>query len=473
MSRENRSRGSILLPLLFMVLLFFIGFGLLFFAGAHSRVIRAMTFKWKATGHMRQDLVYYLHGFRESVFSRDIRNVQSPETEYFTAGYFPMEVIAERHTITPSFDYYHLPPTDVPEVDYTRTRLTASFDVACAQTHRQGGHPFGLNAGVIIDVLAGDVPLMFIPVLVQLPEPVHHPGSDFFQEKGVVNMSGTNVVAEDVETLLDFPEVVGGAFKIPAGDVLFWRDIRPKLGLEPLDLPVEEGVYLVVESLYVRTVFIQGNVDGIIFFVLPGGLEPVQGIRIIKNAVTYDIRYTPGQGDFLCWDPLLGQDKFFLENIIVNGSVNALEQEGDAAFTPRTNLKLLVAGKTVIRSDLVTGTGRMTTGKVMVTNLVLAGGMGNLIGGGEGEEPPVPGVVVETQEETEVGATIIVDGTFENKSKKLKLKGSLYCKDLQNSGVMEVSHRESSSAAAMAFKVLDFRYIYRFFISFIEEVYGD
>lgn len=450
-----------------MVLLFFIASGLLFFTIAHSRIVRARNYRWLKTGEMRQDLVRYLHDFREKVFSTQLKEYQFPETEFFTPQHFPLKKMESGHEVAPTFRYYHLTGTGFPEAEFTRTRLTAAFEVAHAEAVGQGGHPYRCRSETVIDFLNGDIPLMFFPVFVQLTLGETVTDAEYFEKKNVVNLSGPNPVTEDTQaqTKLEFDGIIRGSFDIPAGEVILWPDIRRKLGMEPSPEPLDEGIYIVVEGPWVRALFVQGDVDAIVFFVIPDDLQPVQGVRIIRPSMCYEVYYKPGREYFLCPDPAIGTDKFFHQRIIVNGSIHSLTQEGEAAFCPLTRLMLLASGQVVIHSGLETAGGKVDLGSVTLANLTLAAGFDS--------DPSTPAVTVETTKKTKIRASIVADGTFENKSPELKLEGSLYCRDIQNQGKIEVTHRETGNPDSAFFKVLDYKFVYQFIISFIEEVSVD
>lgn len=471
---KSNKNGSILIVLLFMMLLFFTASSLLFFTIAHSRIVRARNFKSFHTAALRKDLIGYLHTFREELVPDKLKNFQFPESEYFTSEYFPIKETDAGHVVTPSFVFYHFPDLDIPHAQFTRTRVTTNVKIAAANINLPAGHPYRYQSEAVFDLFNGDIPLMLFPVFVQLRPGELHNEEGYFKEKGVIYSSEFNPVVSDAETELEYDGFIRGSFNIPAGEVILWPEIRRKLGFEPCEEPLEEGIYLVVEGSWIRAVFVQGDVDAIVLFTEPDNLEPVQGVRFIRSAASYEIRYKPGREYFQCPEPAIGTDKFFYQRIIVNGSIHSLEQAGDSAFCPRSRLMLLASGQVVIHSNLETTGGQMNMGSVTLANLTLAAGFGDVFkGNNETDNTPdssAPAVVVDTQGTAKINANIIADGIIENKSSELNLEGSLYCRGIENHGKIEITHVKSADPDTGYFRVNDYKYVYRFFVSFVEEV---
>jgi hypothetical protein len=461
-------RGNMLIAVVFLLFIFFVGAGLISFTLTHIRIMGARTIKTVETGKLFQQQVYYLHHFREEVFSGKFRDFITPETEYFNLQHFPVQVIEGCCVITPSFFFQTM---DTGNPDFNKTRVTAVIDVSAEVPLSEDGNRYHLVSGVSFDILSGKIPLSFFPFL--LESSISQPAETYLKEKKVANSGKRNMVAGEVETDLDFSRKVNDTFNIPGSNTLVWQELREKLGLEPSDQPVEDGIYLVVEGSLVRAVFIQGDVERMIFFISGAGTGSTQGIRFVLGADTYQLKYIPGSSGIECWDTLLNPDFSFLENIIVNGSVLSVEQEGEAAFHPGSNITLLVSAKAVIRSDLETGKPALNVGKVKLVHLTLAVGFQHLFRWDGGI--PDAGIVVDTVGPANLEVSAVAAGKFSNQSSELNLTGSLYCTELENNGNIEITQADSAAqavnnAGSAYFSTVDFKYICKFLIHYIEEV---
>jgi hypothetical protein len=252
---------------------------------------------------------------------------------------------------------------------------------------------------------------------------------------------------------------------------LSWREIREKFGFPPSDEPIAPGIYFLVEDGTLEAVFIQGDIERMIF----SARDQLQKIRLIKNTAPYELYYKPQESYFECWDYSVSGEILYQEKIIVNGSVWSIEQESDGAFAELSDITLLVTGKAVIRSNLETAEPYLSLRQSKLSNLKLVCGKEHLehlfdCGGTES------GVVIDNVDKTNptnLQVSVIVDGKFTNKDQDLKLYGSLYCKDLENTGTIEINHMDAVVPENNYFSTMEFKYINQFLIHFIEEVYYD
>ena len=453
MKPKTKAKGNILISVTFVILISFVGITLLTFTIAHTRIVKARTKKITETDNMYQDLIYYLHYFREKVFNERIRDFEQPEIDYFNDTYFPDEVINGEHTITPSFEYI-----DYPKHDYKKTRVDGVFDVSSTCDRNN----YRLNCEVAVDILSGRIPLTLFPLFIN--KKIEKPAETFLKENNIINRSGKNLVADDIETEVDFSRFLLDALKI-SGTVLSWREIREKVGLESSDDPIKEGIYFLVEEGCIASVFIQGDIERLIFSV--NSQDRIQKIRLIKETETYEIQYKPAESYFISWDLSIDQETLFEEKIIVNGSVWSIEQEGSAAFVESSDIVLFVSGKAVIRSNLESEINEddFHLKEITLSNLKLTCGKEKLF---EQDNSVDSEILVDTEGKTNLQASMITSGKFTNKRAEVKLSGSLYCKDLENNGSMEIFHARSTAENYCC--TVDFKYIDQFIITVIEEV---
>lgn len=449
MKHRNNS-GNIMMVILLVVLLTFLGLGLMSFSTLHNWIRGSRTHKLSAVAKMRSELTYYLHHFYLEVFGADIRDFGRPETDFFNADHFPdtTGVIDHRIKIRNSFSH-----RTVPKNGYDDIRVTDVIDVVSPV------HPYGIRAEVSIDMVCGQIPLTFFPFFLNTAGDI--PGESFIEGNHPVNGGDGNMVIGGVEVERDTGGFLMDCLGIQ-GDELTWALIRMKFGFELSDQPLPNGVHLLEEGGAVRCIFIQGDVERLAFF----AEGDIQKIRFVRGGMSYEYHYKPGEDYFMHWNDRRLEDKGFDEKILVNGNIGSLEQVGDAAFTASSNITLFASGTIVIRTNLLAALDSKVT---LSTHLTLLSCFEKLFGG----EGKTPGIVVETvhiEDGAEIQVSIVTDGKVVNKNPKLKVEGGIYCEELENQGVIEVNHLKSNSGCGAFFRTLDFKTIYHFHIRSMEEV---
>jgi hypothetical protein len=461
MKEKKKDKGNILISVIFVTFLAFVGISLLTYTVMHTRIVRARTMKLVKTDQIYQDLIYYLHHFREKVFNEKIQDFSQPGQDFFNTTYFPDITTKNNHQIIHSFDYF-----EIPKNYYTKTRIIVTLDASSTTDN------YCMNSQVFIDILSGQIPLtvftFFMNRGTENPPPVD--AETFLRENNIINKSDKKVVIDEIEAELGMHEFLIDALKI-TGTNLSWREIREKFGFPPSDEPIHQGIYFLVEDGVLESVFIQGDIERMIF----SARDQTQKIRLIKNTVPYELYYKPQESYFACWDYSVSVDMVFKEKIIVNGSVWSIEQEEDGAFAELSDITLLVTGNAVIRSNLETAEPYLSLRQSKLSNLKLACGKEHLehLFDSSGTESGVVIDNVDKTNPTNLQVSVIVDGKFTNKDQELKLSGSLYCKDLENTGTIEITHMDAEVPEKNYFSTIDFKYINQFLIHFIEEVYYD
>ena len=461
MNQRNK-KGSIIVSFMLLMFVAAVGTSLLTFCVLHTRIVKARSFKLAETEKMNQALVFYLHQFREKVFQERLQDFLQPEKDWFNSAHFPDSLIDDEHWVSHSFAYRQTLLDN-----YTKTRVIAGLTVTAADPKKNN---YRIVSGVFIDILSGQIPLAVFPFFMN--GDIGSPGvpgdvESVLKEKSIVIKSDRTPLAGVVPVDMGHGEFLLEALKI-GGDTVGWRQIREKFGLPLSDSPIPEGFHILVEGNTVDSIFIQGDVERVVF----SAGSQIQRIRFMQNTVPFELSYKPGENYFSCWDISIPADSLFKEKIIVNGSVWSLEQEEEGAFLPGTDLKLLVTGKTVISTSLDTIPDQLNLSESLFANLTLSCGKEQL-------EPlcrldlDIPAVVVEGVDRNgpiELRAAIMVEGTFVNNSPNLKLSGSLYCEDVDNGGSMEIRYLPIAPGESNYYHTVDFKYISQFFIDYIEEV---
>lgn len=447
-SRLRKEKGSIALAIIFILLISFIGLSLLSHVITHQKIVKARTWKIAQTDRLYQNLIIYFHQLRNSIFSGEWQKYTEPEQEYFNRSQFP--------------DYQNL-DTNIENAfsycldDMQTYRKIIITDTVTAFSNR---HPYRLKAGVIIKLLCGQIPLTFFPFF--LNQSIDIPESTFLEENRITVPDTPLPVIDDSDIEFNTTDFLLHSLKIE-GSCLTWRQIREKFGLPSSDAPVEEGIYFVTEGDCMESIFIQGDIERLIFSLNEGR----QIVRIIQQGRDFAISYKPGEYDFLYPDFGIVENYLFKEKIIVNGNVWSLLQENDYAFVEQAHLTLLVSGQTFIHSSLKASEEILDLKKIKSTGLTLIASGHDLFTNPEGQSQ----VTVAAAEETELDISLVINGKLTNHSTDLLLQGSLFAGELQNSGSIHIAGARSNSDSAAYFVTGDSKIIHAFFIDYIEEVY--
>lgn len=468
-AKKIKNNGNILLAVILMLLIFFGGASLLSFSIIHSRILGARAHKIVQTNRMLQELIIYLHEFREELFANSMQDYLVPEKEFFTTTHFPKRTTPTKIEITPSFRFISTPLSG-----YKVTRVYSNFDVLSRGRYRALPSVHQLKSEVFVDILSGQIPLSFIPFF--LGEKPGIPASNFMEVNRIIDKSDVPSFPSQIAAQTDVVAMAADALNIPPNKILMWRDIRAKIGLPIIDDPIPPGLYFIVESPFVRALFIQGNVEQLTFSISGSSLPYIQEIRLVINAQPYQLRYKPKEKYFSCWDNRIPSTAIFGEKIMVNGNILSMQQQGDAAFAAYANILLLVSGRTMITSDLRTQAYHLNVGEIQLTSLTLATGLEQLYGMEAGIQEPA--LVVDTVNKTNIEATVFCDGTFINNSQTLQLSGSLYCQRLENTGLIELQHIHSGAQpltpnAPVFLRTMDLKIVSQFLVNYIQEVYNE
>jgi hypothetical protein len=444
----QNERGSIGLAILFILLISFIGLSMLGHVITHQRIVRARTRKTVQTDRLYQHLILYLHQLRDTVFSGEWQKFAEPEQDYFNQAHFPDE---QNRDIEMKNSFYH---------SCTDRQIYRKITIDHTVTALSIRHPYRLQAGVTVELLCGRIPLTFFPFF--LNQKIDIPENTFLKENRITITDEPRPIISDMDSEFNTAEFLLHSLKIQ-GSCLDWRYIREKFGLPPSDAPIEGGIYFIIEGDCIESIFIQGDVEGLVF----STLNENQIIRLTRQGQDYEISYKPGEYDFLCPDNWITGPYLFQEKIIVNGNLWSLAQENDYAFLEQTALTLLVSGQTVIHSSLKTRGDSLNLKKFKSTGLTLIASGHGLYTSADGQSK----VTIADSAKTELDLSLMINGKVTNRSSDLKISGSLFARDLENTGSIEIAFRQSNLDPAEYFITTDFKYIQRFFIDFIEEVY--
>ena len=461
LQNNKGNKGNIVIALLFVMFLTFLGLSLLGFSIFHTWIRNGRAQKITETDRMHQELIYYLHSFREKIFNQDLRPFLNPEVDYFNNSNFPdiTTSIGNNENVIIKNSFTNLV---FPRDFYTKTRIIDNINVSSSKTN------YSVKSEVFVDMVSGQIPLTFFPFFLDIAGETTGNENLLLQNVNVNGMdmeggSSPNMTLNDVEVEFNSTEFLMNCLEIQ-GTALTWAAMREKFGFEVSNEPIPEGIHMLVEDNLVKCIFIQGNVDRLVFSVV----DNIQVFRVVKQGVSHEYQYKPGENYFIDRDNLSQEAWLFKERIIVNGDIWSLEQEGDAAFTDKAKITLFASGKVNIHSDLKSKSTNLTLQKILSTSLSLVCASGTLFD----REDLKPGVTVEPmngKDEISIQVSIITNGKLTNKSPKLKVNGSIYSTDLENQGDIDVNYMEAGSDWGAFFRAMDFKYIYHFHINSIEE----
>ncbi len=438
------SRGNIVIALLFMLLLAASGMALLTHTGYHLEVVAARRERRLGAAALGQALLLGMHRFREKLAASDMNAYPAPESDFFNEANFPE---AAESGFLCRHDFTNFILRDAEGFRVTRV-------LALIRASGGGGRLAGAGrAGV--DLVSGDIPAGEFGLLVsQKSEKV----PDAFLAAHGVDYAGSQLpqvgnfaVAADIKGML------ADALGLPV-DVPDWRRIREKFGLAPSDAPMPPGVYLARDEEEVSAVFVEGDLQKLVFSAVGGW----QSIRFSQNGRSGELRYQPGlRGGAWNNDDLGGA--LFGEKIVVHGSVWSIEQAGPAAFLPAARIELLACGRLVVRSGLESG--NLDLGKEKFPGLLLMTAGRDFFSDEEVDDD----VVIDVDGDAVVQAQVVSSGTLVNGDADVKITGSLFARDIENAGKLQIGAAAGDFAFDDRVLLSNFKFLKNFRVHFIEE----
>lgn len=434
------------LAMVFILFTAFVAISILGHTITHTRILGSRLKKINQTTGIIQETIRYLHDFAEKIFSEQNSGLLSPDRRYFNPDFFP-DVRLKQMVIKNHFGFQ-----EFANPLFKKTRITNTIFVSAETNNRL------IKSGAAVDILSGKIPLALIPFFVH--QKINTAEENYLSENRIDLINTQNPVINDIPIDFDISDFLIDSLKI-SGETLSWSKLRERFGLEISDEPLKQGIYLVSEGDAIESVFIQGDLQRLIF---TAG-DDTQKLEFHLQDGTYELTYIPGEPYFFCPDPLIGNCLLFKEKIIVNGNVWSLEQgHGTRAFREDSNLTLLVSGQTVIRTSLETR--NLDLKKLKLNNLTLVCGHHSLF-----DPPETPArILVESNDQIHVQASVLVNGILENNSEQLQITGSLFADEIRNQGRIQLSARKPGNSSGAYFNTIEFTFISAFFVDFIEEV---
>ena len=170
-----------------------------------------------------------------------------------------------------------------------------------------------------------------------------------------ISASGLPLIPDDPGPLLNKALNI----KLFSPEKLSTAELRAALGLEPANIPVPDGVYLIKNDLGLGGVYVHGDVDEMVLAVESG----FQVISFHLNEETWVLKFSPEQSrtQFFSPEGNLSYDLVPLGIIMVNGKINSLgggllDSLGQAVLVRDQEIPSILRGisLTIVSSDRAT-----------------------------------------------------------------------------------------------------------------------
>ena len=217
-----------------------------------------------------------------------------------------------------------------------------------------------------LGVLAGNLPLPYIPLLVD--KKLDQNQKNYFIEKNKIGFlpSEKNLLFPQIsfaeENLIpkDANSQVQKALKIKffSPQNLSNRRLRTILGLEETNEPVPDGVYLIKDDLGLGGIYVQGDLEEMVTAIE----EDFQVVSFLTEQGCWILKYSPPKSKTIFSTPeeVLYYDLIPLGIIIVNGKINSLgggvmDPSGQAILVTEEEIPSILNGAnlTIISSDKI------------------------------------------------------------------------------------------------------------------------
>lgn len=225
---------------------------------------------------------------------------------------------------------------------------------------------------VSLKILAGHIPLAYFPILITGNLSPEEKG-DFLQNRNIaiippakrraypgLNFAEAAIMPENVDPLLKKALAV----KIMSPAKLTRAELRSALGLEMVNEPVPEGIYLISGDMGLGGIYVQGDVDELILAV-DGGF---QVISFRRGEEAWILKFNPSQGKTFFITPTETRefDRVPLGIVMVNGCIRSLgggivDAAGQIELMTNLAIPCVLQGVTlsIVSADQVTLTSHL------------------------------------------------------------------------------------------------------------------
>jgi len=404
----KRTGGSIVLTILFMTLVMFLGLSLLNVSILHNRINRARQAHRVRSEFLHNILIRHLHGDTEKIKNTRFDSAIEDIPDCFSHSLYP-DICSDSFSLRRSFRF--------------RSRDFGTF--------RMHHGIFGLDVSdpekkdtwrsrSAFTLISGDIPFRLIPVIINPPAPT---GSENAKYSGEIHTEEPyHIVVSDHSAVFNIRQYLADLLNLDPQD-LSLPAIRSLYGTGQR----EKGIWLDKDRLDILPVFIQGDADHIRL----GVSESNQVVEILAGPDRLTLRYSPVGWEVQSRDNTGSSSGEFLQKIIINGDVHSLESAGFPALADHSRPELIVLGSIVISSS-ITGVQQNHSGNESPFITIITS-----------PSPFHPGTKNSSLYFSPAGGICVqgvlhINGRVHNKNPGIVLTGSLYCRNLENRGRIEV-----------------------------------
>ncbi len=438
-----KTKGSILLSLIFIILVSSIGLSLLSYSITHFRIIKARKFRQEQIETLYNRLYLYLHNTRKKISEADISNIKDIEENFFNNENFPDKKI-NAIRIKNSFKFksfnkeFYVKLRGIQRIDAYNTRNNYRF-----------------ASGIRVIIYSGDIPVSLIPFLMTkktTSTKQKNPGE-----------YGVNVISPDDKMIISEKNLINDTERFllenfTNSGTISITDLlkKEKTGSESLN----ENILFFSDISNRISMLINTSLDRLTFSIN----DEIQIIKIEKGNESYILKYIPKVDYIETSDTNNNPQGIFSEKILVNGDISLMEQNGVYAFSPETEIILTVFGNIVVNNSLKTMKRNNKSSPpltlISIINPYLSrkkkGGIITLTGGGL----------------SRYDLSIISSKEIINLNRVAELYGTLTSPSINNSGKLNI-HSEYFSDNIDWIRLPGFTLLSKIYIDYIEEIFND
>jgi len=442
------NRGSIILTASFMLLTGFLGFSLLNLTLIHNRTVKARKIYEQRSELIHNKLIYHLHNDKKKIIGTRFKSSLDDFSVYFSQKSYP-SVIDGTVRIVKSFSFN--------SHNFNLFKLIRGkyliYSTANNKRHKW-------RSGNTFDIISGDIPINFIPLLVNSKN-VNN------KIKNSVNGSISPPNKKDIsnpeyESVFDTSAHIASILGIDTTSVNI-SYLTKLLTPEEKKSHLKNGIYMLRRTEKSGPVFVQGNIDKIELSIE----DNKQVIELFQNGNYFRIIYTQEFFSYVSGSQCETSGYKFNEKFIINGDVNSIRSKTTPSISPFANPELIILGNARIVSSIIgskrSGTSNNSSSLTIICSsspFYPANKYPNIIF--EGENPLI------------IDGSINISGDVINRSKELQINGNIYCENIEDKGKFRVNSNGSLNPISWNnFFIKNFAVLKNFRTDFIEEVFDE
>jgi len=401
-----RTKGSVILAVVFMMLIAFMGLSLLNFSLLHNRIAKARSIHGSRSAALHNLLTVTLHRDTEKISDTEFNGPVIDGAEYFNPVSYPGGRVGSMN-LEKSFSF-----TTREFPVYKIIRSVFRIDVT-AENGRQKW-----RSESIFNIVSGNIPFSFLPVII-------NPGAmsaetDRFTWPGGKTVNGSiphhvnNNAEFDIRTYL--LQILG-----ISGEELSASGIMDRFGCPVGQGPAGDRICLNTSGDVAGPVFVNGDADKITL-----SSEGIfQQIEIVQNPDYLRISYSPQQIRIESPGESGILHRKFNEIVIVNGDVLELGSGSSPALTPGSSPEFIILGNINISSSITGKTGPQHSN--IHSRITILSAPSPFSGTGS-----APALSFSGSGPLIIHGSININGKILVAASEILVRGNIYCRNLSN-----------------------------------------